>query len=1174
MSNYTITTNQIGSKITIGYWSKEHIVCNPSHQNLKILSNISLDGIKQAVAAWQKKISKQYVNEYFNDWISKKNYAGPLAIDRLLAQHPKWIDLVKHSIKNPNLSATHQIAQKWQQEYSHTPDSQIVNEECHRLPQALAILLVNFNKIHCNNSEQLVHNLLLISQINTAIGRFQKTNSLNKNSANRFLQNLPADERSLLLWLRPAIIHFTQPIHFYKCIKLLVIAAMDILICLRYHKVILLPLGLHNLQIGVGHKYLWPDTDLSTIRAQDTVRAGLYDLIVSSSINSIEDIPENLFDIYSTQHFRPGFNNRLREWLRYQNISEDKEVYPIDKLTNKSDEDTGDKWSLEWVKVNLNGPWIEFVEVWWRTHEVSQGSRLASLRPLLEWACEARAFESPWDITTPDLKNVFQPKVTNTFAHYLKKKDIENKYGAWMAAQNVFSKVCQNGKYDDSPILDIDAIHNPFDQLTPPFKPPKNKSKTTRIRIPDHILEALILKLLDLNEAGEPTFNWAKNACNDLVTVPDPENSNVLLNVWCPSRVTSLILMMIQPLRYAQIRWIDQGLMDTTIYNIATGEMIANNHPLSQFVYENGLTHYEQYGRQSGILQKFNDLFSDREDRCLFINTNKTQLWQKVRKSGYEIPWPDGKELLQSDNDLTIAQGQWLNRVYQLIEYQKLWMEKYDNNPHPISFYHVSEDKHRTNQIEDIKNNWPWFVPLFRDLDISKLLTIKIHGKNVYASPPISRVKMMSLFNKLLLAVENDYKSDGINITLTAIINGKRVNKFDPHTLRVAMISQLFDLGVPPQVIADFFSGHASHVMAAYYAMALPFKVREQFIDAAKGRDKHFGIAEVQQSIEEGKALETILTRSSRYQAHWEEFPETYAAFAPVLGGLCPKGGKGKGCLEGGLREKVGADDSITIAIGPVKGGCANCRFFLTGPQFIQEQGLVTNNIIYKIHSIMNEIIKLHNQYLNLKDQIRNTPTHQKQKLSNLQYQLQDVHSAKANNEEEVMPLFIEWVNWLELIQKSKELRQIKGDELILIGQTEITEENFTLSQRQSTMFGLVRTIIEQYRFVERPGLLIPREPANFLIECVDTILNEMNVANLLVQITDKSLRTTAASILAGFMADEFGDEKIQEAINNKHPLAITGIQNNNLLKLAEKIISQAKRGINPTINMLENTKN
>ncbi|RBJ72307.1 hypothetical protein C3L29_035105, partial [Pseudomonas sp. MWU12-2534b] len=161
-----------------------------------------------------------------------------------------------------------------------------------------------------------------------------------------------------------------------------------------------------------------------------------------------------------------------------------------------------------------------------------------------------------------------------------------------------------------------------------------------------------------------------------------------------------------------QARWLDRGLLDEHIWDVGQHQYVVNKHSLRKWRYPDGSTHRQRYGRPSGVLQPLVDPMLEEEELGIFINTNKTQMWDPSSRRGYELPWPNIRE----DHDSSIASqtAQWLNRPYTLIAQQIDWMNQYHPDPVPISFADSISDRLQVN--DKYVDLLPAFTPLFADL--------------------------------------------------------------------------------------------------------------------------------------------------------------------------------------------------------------------------------------------------------------------------------------------------------------------------------------------------------------------------------------------------------------------------------------------------------------------------
>lgn len=140
---------------------------------------------------------------------------------------------------------------------------------------------------------------------------------------------------------------------------------------------------------------------------------------------------------------------------------------------------------------------------------------------------------------------------------------------------------------------------------------------------------------------------------------------------------------------------------------------------------------------------------------------------------------------------------------------------------------------------------------------------------------------------------------------------------------------------------------------------------------------------------------------------------------------------------------------------------------------------------------------------------------------------------------------------------------------LTLLGNQHLTVNDFRVAAQETTEFGLVRGLIEQARIVKRQGYPLPEEPSRLLREFMNIILAETSPQNLLLRIPDELYATQAASVLAGWLYDEFGDMTIQKCIDQRKPIPMTSLQNKQLQCFTERIIENYQDKKNPVSTLL-----
>jgi hypothetical protein len=808
----------------------------------------------------------------------------------------------------------------------------------------------------------------------------------------------------------------------------------------------------------------------------------------------------------------------------------------------------------------------------------------------LPWAYDNRRIESPWEIQAVDLRNPHRPSYNGTYAHYLKNIDVQDKSACWSNSATLFRVASKFAQMVDSPTMVHGELKNPFKSVRNPFlRRRKKKDKTHRSCIPSSIHEMMIKILLSPDSNGKPTLSWAKKVLTalhlDIARVPDPEHPNEELEIWCPSRATCLAVLLLTPLRTAQARWLDQGLMDDERYDFESKSIVPNDHELRNFRYPNGKKHIEQYGRSSGVLQFSSDLLTREQALSIFVNTNKTQLWNGLRKSGYEIPWPDGSGLLQSDEPEQRAKGEWLARLYWLMEYQLKWMSKYDPNPYPISFFDSPEDSDRTTDLDEVRDSLPWFVPLFRDITDRKFVSYKLEDIFVGGHCPVSYSKISYLYRLLTIETERQWKKTfNEKIYLTYSDGNGSLCKFDLHSLRVTWVSRLFEMGVPVQIISEYIVGHATKLMTILYLKIKSAHAREAMILAAQNSDSLGIEALLKRELSTEDIPNYLVGNGPKDISNY--LPDDFVAFVPVAGGICPMGGKGSMCSQGAITPPN--DDMSTNkehTEKPVQGGCGNCRYFLTGPDFILEQLLMCNVIMYQMRSLGKEQRRLYDELDGVKWKLHELPENNTLVKYRLERQKQ-VYSERINEYNEFLsPLLLEWCNRFEMLRISDDLLHQRGSDnhkqLLLVGNLDLSIEDYRLALdgTNATEFELVRTIIEQSRIVQRQGYTMPEEPSRFLREFMSILLDDSLWQSFLHHIPDDSYITKAASILAGVLADEFGDDEIQQYLDRKLRLHMTTFQSKKIESFMEELCKNYIEGnksvpvLPDTTKTLENTQ-
>jgi len=915
-------------------------------------------------------------------------------------------------------------------------------------------------------------------------------------------------------------------------------------------------------------------------------------LLASSSMKSLHDFPLGIAEldipklVSFNSPFLYSFRSTYQRPLKDYSITKNLKEYPYADLSNlKTVEHHA--YTVEWVKSNCSKEWADFITAFWTQNRSGDSVKKTSIRALVNWATEKRTFQTPYDIKPEDLRNPYLESEEVTFYEYLRDRDgySENKrVAAWQCSAKVYNTVANSAKLPGSPVYGHD-MKNPFDVLENPFNR-ESGFKTQRPRMPESIVEMMIETLLEPDENNMPTYTWAQKATavHDTALVHDPDDPTKTISVWCPSTANCLATILLTPIRGHQSRWLDQGLMDKFIFDLQTGQMVKNNHPLTEWRYHDGKTHMQKYGRRSGAFQTEEDYATGTDEFIIWVSTNKTQMWNPAKKRGYPLPWPTGEELMKSEDAAVRTAGIWLNRAYKILQNQIKWMQRYDPNPFPVSFEHDTKDRAKINPA--YRDQYPWFTPLFRNLANSVKDERDGHLVNIHL--PVSWQKLESLFGLLATETEKRFKEKfKREIRLTRGTKPK-LCIYNVHDLRVRGITHLLELGVPLNVVQHLV-GHASEFMTFGYAKFDTPWIKEQIINAIKKKALDVGgFDRAWQLLKDGKiSPEQFLVFPKRNgDTQLGAIAEDLTAYVPIAGGICRMGGPGSNSCQVGrlyLRTYEGgthAGDDYE-EYGPTNGHCALCRFWATGPLFLLEQAYFGNLTEFKFMELCRRRKKLYSRRNDLAISISESPSgaskyHQERELLELEDQI-------TNATAEVSIIQVDLALRAELfIESDKRLTQLreflKENPDANLNKFELITgpigENFDLKPEimETSETGLIRTTMELFRLIERKAVAVPAEIAMRGAEITDQLLEKIGFqGGRMFQIRDPENRTMASSMFLNFCsyaADPDpvkGDAILQKAIDEEGDLNMIEAKQDELRQLAELVFSKAKTG--ETIN-------
>lgn len=824
-------------------------------------------------------------------------------------------------------------------------------------------------------------------------------------------------------------------------------------------------------------------------------------------------------------------------------------------------------WTPAWIaKQDYGAPWVEFAQVYWQLSDAGGGQKKRAFRDFLPWAAKERGFASPSSIQITDLRDPHHPGRRDTFAAYLKLKARRDRteHHSWIAAAAAFERVVNALKVSPNPLLSLPQ--NPFRGLDSPVKVARS-NKTTRRRLPAAIHEAMIEVLLEPDADGNPTYAWIRDTsrwdwfdrCDPLTGVTEP--------VWCPSRAACLALLLVLPLRRKQARWLDRGLMDEKIWDMERDQYLPNTHPLINWRYPDGQSQLERYGRPTGVLQPIFDPLVEKEELGIFINTNKTQMWDPSNKRGYEIPWPSGRPLMPDAPELA-ENAKWLERPYAILRQQLEWQASYNPTPVPVDFIDLTSDAEGVN--ERFVDRMPSCTPVFADMSCDDYRDDRNH---TMIHLPVRGTKLGRLFNALAVETEHRLREEGRAVTLTAesseskLAHHGRVCLFDLHSLRVAGISRLIEMGVPIQIVQEFIAGHMTAVMTYLYKKLEPGFLRQKLLEAL---DEAGILGDWQELREPLAARPTLWVFNRRFADHRsDDLLDTYAGWKLVPGGICPLGGTG--CDIGQPIDVEDDDKSVKGHYAPVVGGCGNCRFFSTGPAFLVQQAQVANEIMLECRVLGRDRKALYDRLAELDwgDDPQLGPG-RRQKLT---LEREILREQIRSIDQRMEPMILEWFNRYVMFEESKKLmadwrelvtthnRPGRHSLVLVAGATpEDVREQLQIRLEQAGDFSLIRNILEGAKL--RGGLAKASSLAkDKCCEFMDRILRTECARHLLLDIPEERLRNEAAYLMASLAEQLVGDRGVQEALDSRQALPLDDRQRTDFMNWTAQIIANAQRG-------------
>lgn len=408
--------------------------------------------------------------------------------------------------------------------------------------------------------------------------------------------------------------------------------------------------------------------------------------------------------------------------------------------------------------------------------------------------------------------------------------------------------------------------------------------------------------------------------------------------LWSPVLAVALYVKLQLPLRTYQMRMLDSGEADTDRY--VRGKWVKNTGPLAKGTNKNPF--------HRGVFRQMMDDIKHASMTGLYINTNKTadrgkEVWSK----GYTIPW-EHPEVLR-----------WLEKL-------RDWQAKYNPISAPMPWTELELKHTGKNKAESNLKAMGSTCFLFRDAA----------GQGDDRFKPIAAKSVLDgLWYKLLKALENQCVTNKVlslagNPLVFVQPDTLATTYYPLHSLRVSLITAYaLEGGVPMAILSKCIAGHARLIMTLYYTKAgityctetmdaatKRLMVNEQENYARWLKDKSYEQLEASAAFNDPAAIRAVMLAM-----------QGGSSLVKDDKGFCPKGGWG--CDSGGVYVN---DDTGRVTYGEVPGypqkNCPRCRWFLTGPAFIDGLNNHWNHIQLKMGDVGERVAKFEGQLISLED--------------------------------------------------------------------------------------------------------------------------------------------------------------------------------------------------------------
>jgi hypothetical protein len=535
-----------------------------------------------------------------------------------------------------------------------------------------------------------------------------------------------------------------------------------------------------------------------------------------------------------------------------------------------------------------------------------------------------------------------------TFHEYLKnKKKNDGKFISSDTQKQIWTTVFEIFK--DWATLQSAALRTQIPNPIPPTKTlyksrGQQKATTHRRLLPSYVYDVL------LQVASENDYGFARSQSRFKSAILNYKTGEMDM-VFLPHCARIIHILLLAPLRGSQVRWLDEGLLDSEIWDFETEQYIINPSSLANYIYEDDRTHNSRHGNTAVIRNVEND---KNKTVGLYISTNKTksETAQKQGHTGYEIPWP------------YVGGEGYFRQVYDIIEDQKKWNTLYC--PASITTPVKTTDEDANKYDVTVWDKLPYFTPLFRNprqMRLSAMVTVDkekyAHRDNLYL--PVSAEEVRKYYYLLIKETERRIKAQFPELENQNILfDSKGDPLYDLHGLRVFGISSLLSKGVDEKIV-QMLVGHATAIMTQYYHKMAASDFKKILIESQQKQ----GVSLTNELgyLRNGEKLIANFGLVPEWQSEAAKAvgdPSSEAESIARLagGGIC----FGYSCAYGGLTSYINFKGNEVYEIKQLEQGamrCGNCRYWRTGPRFLQEQILHLNLVGQKVKNLAEQRIVL-----------------------------------------------------------------------------------------------------------------------------------------------------------------------------------------------------------------------